>query len=324
MLEVFGKISGALNISGRDAKVFIVSLLLAYSIWLIHNLSLNYSETVRIPVRAQCDIEGHSSSSSNSTMVLARCRASGFSLIRLERAERKNPVLVKFDASDIHPLGNEMFYVTSEDLDRYVSQIFGSGTKLDMFVTDTAVFRFPSENHKRVPVQAVYSVDFRPQYTNVGELKVVPDSVTVYGEPFHLSGINKVYTESLSLYDLDSPVHGEVRLDRIKGVRLSDESVRYSMEVTRYVEMKARVPVLTRNVPRGKTLISYPSSAEVTLKCAFPVTSDPVDGIRVYVDYGEFEASLEGQCLPHVEALPSGVIGYSVVPRVFDCVESSR
>ena len=324
MLEVFGKISKALNISGRDAKVFIVSLLLAYSIWLIHNLSLNYTETVRIPVRAVCDIEGHSAQSANSTMVLARCRTSGFSLIRLGRADRKPPVAVRFSSSDMHQMGGEMFYVTAEDLNRYVPQLFGNGTKLDVFVTDTAMFRFPFENHKRVPVQAVYSMSFKPQYTNAGPLKVTPDSVTVYGEPFHLSGIDKVFTESLSLYDLDSPVHGEARLDQIKNVRLSDETVLYSMDVTRYVEMQCKVPVFTRNVPKGRTLVSYPSVADVTLHCTFPVTNDPTEGIRLYIDYEDFEASLEGQCLPHLEGLPHGVIGYAVKPRVFDCVESGK
>ena len=52
MRNVFGKITEKLNISGRDAKLFIVSLLLAYSIWLIHYLSLNYTEIVRVPVQA--------------------------------------------------------------------------------------------------------------------------------------------------------------------------------------------------------------------------------------------------------------------------------
>ena len=66
MRDLFGKISEKLNISGRDAKIFIVSLLLAFSIWLIHNLSLNYFETVRIPISARCDIDGHAYKSSNS------------------------------------------------------------------------------------------------------------------------------------------------------------------------------------------------------------------------------------------------------------------
>ena len=111
MRDLFGKISEKLNISGRDAKIFIVSLLLAFSIWLIHNLSLNYSETVRIPISARCDIDGHAYKSSNSAVVLARCRARGFNLIQLKRGEKKSPVPVAFSPSDMHKKSDELYYV---------------------------------------------------------------------------------------------------------------------------------------------------------------------------------------------------------------------
>ncbi len=322
MLDLFGKIFRTL--SGRDAKVFIVSLLLAYGIWLTHNLTMNYTELIDVPVKALCDINGHSYVSVNSTVVTAKCRASGFSLIKLMRADRKSPVEVTFNTSDMHSSGGEMFYVTSEDFSRYFSQIFGNGTKLEAFVSDTLMFRFPYENHKKVPVQPVYTVSFKPQYVNASALKVVPDSVTVYGDPEALSTITRVYTESLTLSNLSSSVHGDVKLDVLAGVRLSDTYVRYNLPVSRYVEIKSKVPVVATNVPKGKYLIVYPSVAEVTFRCAFPVTSDPSDRMKLYVDYADFEKSLDGQCVPTADGVPVGVLGYHISPEVFDCVESLR
>ena len=324
MRNVFGKITEKLNISGRDAKLFIVSLLLAYSIWLIHYLSLNYTEIVRVPVQAQCDINGHAFQSSNTSVAMARCRATGFGLIQLERAENQQPVVIRFNSSDMHRSSEEMYYITSDELNKYAAQIFGTGTKLETFLVDTLSFRFPFENHKRVPVQPVYSLSFKPQYINVGTLSVSPDSVTIYGEPFHLSGIDRVYTESLTLNDLDSSAHGEAKLDKIKGVRMSDATVRYRLNVSRFVEVKVQIPVDTRNVPRGKSLIIYPSVAEVTFHCAFPISSAPTDDVKVYVDYNDFTQSLKGQCLPRMESVPVGVLDYTVSPEVFDCVESGK
>ena len=324
MLEVFGKISRAFNIRGRDAKIFLVSLLLAFAIWLIHNLSLYYSELVRIPVIAQCDIPGHAQLSSNSSIVIARCRAAGFNHIRLRRAEKRNPVKIQFRFEDLHRKGEEVYYATASDLESYSAQIFGSGSKLEVYVTDTLTFRFPAVSHKIVPVQPGYSLDFKPQYVNVSPLKMMPDSVTVYGEPSHLGTIDRVFTEPMTLGNVSSSLHGVVRLEKIKGVRISDESVSYAMDVSRYVEIRKQIPVYGRNVPKGRSLIIYPSSAEVTFRCAFPVSSDPSDVARVYVDYEDFAQSLEGQCIAQVENLPSGVIGYSVQPSVFDCVESGQ
>ena len=324
MRDLFGKISEKLNISGRDAKIFIVSLLLAFSIWLIHNLSLNYSETVRIPISARCDIDGHAYKSSNSAVVLARCRARGFNLIQLKRGEKKSPVPVAFAPSDMHKKSDELYYVTSDGLNRYATHILGAGAKLESFISDTIVFRFPFENHKRVPVQPVYSMSFRPQYINVAPLKVSPDSVTIYGEPFHLSGIDRVFTGSISLSDLSSQTHGEVKLDDIKGVRFSAEKVRYSLDVTRYVEIDAKMPIYTANVPKGRTLIVYPTTADVIFRCVFPVTSNPAEEARICIDYNEFVTSLKGQCIPTLESVPEGVISWTIRPEIFDCIESSK
>ena len=85
--------------------VFLMSLLLAFGIWLIHNLSLNYSDTMSVPVIAECNIDGHSNVSSNSNMIAARCRTTGFGLLRNHHKAKKDAIHVKFDTKDMHSGG---------------------------------------------------------------------------------------------------------------------------------------------------------------------------------------------------------------------------
>ena len=49
--ERLHRLLGRLHLDGRDISVFLMSLLLAFSIWLIHNLSLNYSDTISVQGR---------------------------------------------------------------------------------------------------------------------------------------------------------------------------------------------------------------------------------------------------------------------------------
>lgn len=323
-MDVFRRITAKFNISARDAKIFVVSLLLAFGIWLIHNLSLNYIELVKVPVAARCRIEGHSFSSSGAAVVYARCRASGFAMARLLRAERRKPASVEFAVSDMHPKGGELFYVTAAELNGYTGQIFGGGTRIEALLSDTLMFRFPFENHRKVPVQPVYSIEFRPQYTSVGELVISPDSVVIYGEPYHIEEVDKVFTVPMNLHDLHSSVHGEIGIEKMKGVRISEEKVSYGLDVSRYVEIRASLPVGTRNVPAGRSMTVYPSVASVSFRCMFPVTADPSSSAELYIDYADFSSSLEGQCFPHVENLPDGVLGYRVEPEIFECMEGAR
>lgn len=308
---------------GRDIIIFLLSLLLAFSIWLIHNLSLYYNEVVSVPVRARSNLAGHAALSSNDAVVQARLRLTGFSVIRSKGAMKRSPVIVDFAPADLHPGAGEMFFLTGADLTRYVQSVFGDDARLETMISDTVQFRFPLENSKKVAVVPVYSAGFRPQYTAVGDMRLTPDSVVVYGEPLHLDQIDYVYTRPFYLEDLRVSAHGRVRLEET-GLRLSENLVDYSLEVSRFVEITADLPVEGRNVPAGHSLIIYPSVARVSFKCAFPVTVDPTKKARLYIDYGDFAHSLGGQCLPRMEGLPAGILDYTVDPEVFDCVESVR
>lgn len=107
--ERLHRLLGRLHLDGRDISVFLMSLLLAFSIWLIHNLSLNYSDTISVPVVAQCNIDGHSDVSSNSSMIAARCRTSGFSLLRIRHQAKRKALTIRFDGKDLHHKEGELF-----------------------------------------------------------------------------------------------------------------------------------------------------------------------------------------------------------------------
>ncbi|MBQ9819987.1 MAG: hypothetical protein IJM60_06880, partial [Bacteroidales bacterium] len=79
-----------------------------------------------------------------------------------------------------------------------------------------------------------------------------------------------------------------------------------------------------RNVPAGRKVSVLPSVAKVTYKCAFPLSADPSDGVRFYIDYKDFESSIGGRCIPRPVSLPDGVMDYSLEPEVFECVEEGR
>lgn len=310
--------------NGRDLKLFLLSLLLAFSVWMIYNLTLNYTKVVSVPIVAVSNISGHRQVSSNTAVVLARCHTRGFDLLKIEKASENNPIHIKISPSDLHAKTDELYYITSSELDTYVKDIFGDQAGMESFVTDSLFFRFALENSKKVPIQPVVSMSYMPQYMAVGDLKLEPDSVIVYSEPVFLDKIDRVYTKSFELSDLKSTVHGEVKLEGIKGVRMSHEQTEYVVEVQRYVEISTTLPIHYINVPSNKELEIYPSSAKVTLRCVFPLTLNPEESLNLYIDYNDFQNSINGVCIPKTNELPSGLIDYVIEPEVFECVERDR
>ncbi|MGM9736686.1 MAG: hypothetical protein ACI3ZL_09780 [Candidatus Cryptobacteroides sp.] len=324
MRKLLNRLLESFHINGRDFAVFLLALLLAFSIWLIHNLSLRYNDYLKVSVVARCNIDGHADCSSNKCDVIARCRARGYSVITSKLREKKKVVELEFNPSVMKPIGNDMFYVTSSDIQEYVHLLFGNDATVDYFLSDTLFFKFPTVMHKKVPVHPVHSLSYKLQYMARGEVEVTPDSIIVYGEPFQLDNLSEVFTRPIKHYELNEDVQGLISLEKMKGVRMSESAVRYSIGVTRFVEVRDKVPVTVVNVPPGKEILVFPSMIELSLRCVFPLAGNPLDDISLTVDYNMIAGSISGKCLVSLDTLPKGVISYDAYPAVVQCLLDER
>ena len=324
MRKLYDKLLESLNISGRDLAVFLLALLLAFSTWLIHNLSLKYNDYLTASVIAQCNIDGHSNISLNRSDIIARCRATGYKVIMSGIRERRKPVTVNFSPSVMRHKEDDLFYVLSSDLNEYTHLIYGDGVTLDHYVSDTLFFRFPSVDYKKVPVTPVYSVSYMPQHMSDGQLQVAPDSVTLYGMSNRLENITQVFTEPIKHNDLATDVQGVVRLEKLKDVRMSSEEVHYMLDVKRYVDVVMTLPVNAVNVPADKKLQTFPSIVNVTLKYPFPLVSDPEENVTAYVDYNDYAVSLSGMCQIRLSGAGKALLSYEADPVAVNCVVEDR
>lgn len=320
MFEFFSKLFRKLDISRRDLAIFAAALLLAFSIWLIHNLSLNYNDFLTVRFRALANLDSRSELSVNAAEVTARVRTSGYNFLSNRYLSGKRELKIKLDNSNLHHLEGDIFYVSSAELSEYTHLLFGEAVNIEYIMSDTLEFRFPEVSSRKVPVVAAKSIVMAPQHIMEGGLKLNPDSVTVYGETSLLNSLDKVLTEPVKFYGLENNISGQVKLRKNRKLRYSSDQVSYSAKVTRYVEEKTTAHIYCRNLPEGKTMMVYPSSTEITVLEAFPPVRGTSAEINLYVDYKDFEQSLGGKCRVRYEALPEGVIRIKPEHEYVSCV----
>lgn len=307
--------------SGREWGILAASVLLAGLIWFISQLSNEYTGTISVPVIAECNIDGHRSTSSNTVVVSARCKTDGYRLVSEHSRKEKRVVKVAFKRGDLRRTGAETFCVIGGTKNSYINQFFGEETQVEAFITDTLKFIFPKENHKKVPIEVPKTIHCRSQYMLSGPVRFTPDSVTVYATDAILESIDKVTCPRLILTDLHESSHGIIKIDDVPSVRLSHAEIAYEVPVSRYVELRTNVPVEVRNAPAGHQLQVFPPSADVVIRCVFPLQKDPVQAFKLYIDYRDYASSMSGRCAPRTLSVPPGVLDYQVTPEVFDCVE---
>lgn len=324
MKKFLQSIFGSLKLDRRDGVVLLLSLLLAFTIWLIHNLSLKYNDIITVPVRARCNIEGVAEYSSNTVDITGRCRAIGFNLIKAKLFARHGQRDVFFDKESMHGREDGSWYLTVKELQEHAHLIFGDAMTLEYFLTDTVEFRFQKESFKKVPVELFGEFEMEPQYTQVAPIRMIPDSVTVFGDVDLLSGVRSVSTSRIFRTGVKKDQAGTLKLRKIKGLRISDEQVNYELKVTRFVELTREFPVRVFSRPEGKECIVVPSTVSVTLKCVFPYASDPLEGAVFGIDYNEYVMSRSGMCHVVGRNLGDAAISYEVEPGLVECIVGER
>jgi hypothetical protein len=245
---------------------------------------------------------------------MAKCRTTGWRIL-YSHWNGDSEVVVRFPSSVFEHEGDEKYFITTDKLHEYVDQIFGPGVSVEYFVTDKIHFKFQKESFKKVPVKAMTSFSFEDQYIATGPLTIVPDTVTVYGDPLHLESLDYVSTSAIEQSSINEDFSGMIALKPINGMRFSVNEVHYKMDVTRYLEVTRKsLPVKVQGVPVDMDVVPEPSVVNVTMKVAFPLKADPNKALTVTARYDDLKTSLSGQVPVELTSLPLGVIKYHVSP----------
>ena len=299
-----------------------LAVLASLLIWLASNLSEKSTGIISVPVSVSSKLVGYSTTSVESVSISAVVSGSAYALTR-KSIGRSRPVKVEIDAADFQDLGEGVHQITSGALFRYANEIFGKSVTVQSFVTDRFQFRFQAESYKRVPVVPVATLRYSDQYMGWGGMKLMPDSVEVYGDPERIRSIEMVLTSQISKRDIKGDqIHGTAKLEVPAGLRLSNTSVNWSQRVARFVEIRSTATVGVRNVPEGKNLAVYPSTIGVICRYAFPLSGSSSRISEFYVDYADFAVSKTGKCIVKADGIPSSLIEWKADPEACECFET--
>ena len=300
---------------GNERLVLLFSLFLAFSIWLIHNLSLEYSRYFQYSITVKANLEGRSDISTNSDELIVRGKSSGFYILQ-QRTKRGRAVTITIDDTRLlnpHSADDSYLYISSNDLKQRLTELLSPNLEIDYFVTDSLKFLFPFVYNKEVPVVAITDIVCKSQYMPTGPISLDPPMITIYGDEDHISRIDSIYTNTIVIKNVSRSEQGMRSLSKIRGVRFSTDQIHYSIPVDRYVEKESTVPVTVTNVPSNKELQILPSQVTVLYRQSFYSNTDRSEFV-FSVDYNDFLNSINSTVIPQCISKPKGVYHYSIDP----------
>lgn len=309
----------------RDLRLFLVSLLIACVVWAMHTFSLEYSATMPCSVRVETNLEGYAPTSTARETMLLRGRATGFYLLKTRGSgQRAVPLEIHVDPRHFKPVEGEdgTFSLSASEIRERLDEQLGDRFVIDFTETDQLTFTFARQSYAKVPVAASLDLTFRPQYMQVGEVRLRPDSVLVYGPVKELERLTEVRTRNISYHSVDKNLQGSVGLEPVPGLRLNLDQVAYDIEVDRYVETTFTLPVTAIHVPDGRSLMILPSQVELTFRAPFRPRGGRImaDDLSLVVDYLDYAASGSTRVIPKL-VTSRDVYSWRIKPALVECLQ---
>ena len=309
----------------RDLRLFLLSLLIACLVWVMHTFTLTYSATMPCTVQVTTSLQGYASGATARETVLLRGKASGFYLLNMRGTGRK-PVILSIEEDPRHfkpvPDDEDTFSLPVSELRDRLAEQLGDHFEIDFIDADQLTFTFAPQSFVRVPVVATLEMNFRPQYMQVGEVVLTPDSVSVYGAVKELERITQVRTQSIAFSKVDKPIQGFVDLEPLPGLRFDTDRVRFEVDVDRYVETTMTLPVTVKGAPANRSLIVLPSEVELTFRAPFRPQGGRIvaDDLSLVVDYADFAGAESTKMIPHLETRRE-IFSWRIKPELVECIQ---
>ena len=311
---------------GNNWVALLISLILAFSVWFIHGMSLKYMVPMKFKVSIETDLEGYAGEAASDDVLVIRATGTGFTIIGLRRsANVARGISLKVAGSKLHPIQGEpnLFEVYTRDLTEELYQALGSNLTINSFDTERLKFKLTPRTHKKVPVVLVSDISCRSPYMVASEPLTRPDSVAVYGDVSLLENVSMVETEKVTFSNADAPLDGKVRIKPVRGCELSAAETEYHIDIVRFIELTGEVEFsMVGNKPASMNVMINPPSGTVRYRVPYAlaggVAQDNPPAFVVY--YSDFTASRSGEVVPRLYSAPAQMISYELDPPSVECV----
>jgi len=278
---------------------------LAFSFWFLSMLSKTHETTLQIPTKYTnypADLVNIISPVSH---VDVRVKAPGFSIVFFHFFNSKQ-LSLSYDLANSKPTtsGKNLFWIMNSKR-RSITNVLGTSMEIMNIRPEKldAVFAFRTK--KEVPVILNEEIKLKKEYWLLEKIKIVPETITLYGDQNLLDSTSSITTDLISMNDVSENTTIKVNLQIPEGLEIKQKEIEVSINVEQFIEEKITQRVSVNNLKSGHVIKLFPNEVIVTLrlpKAKYNLLK--TDFLKTEVDLTEIESGVKFLDV-HVNNLPS-------------------
>ncbi len=251
-----------LSDKSREFLVFLFFVFVSFCFWLLQTMNDKYQAVFKIPLRLKDVPKEVVMTSEIPDEIKVKVEDRGTVLLNYMLGRTFFPLVFSFN--DYKEDGGHV-YVPMADVVKKITSQLNNTTRLVAVRPDTVGFIYSWGEAKKIPVAVNGKILPERQYY-VSEMRLSPDSVTVYAPKDLLEALPVAYTSSFSLESVSDTVKRHLPLQQVRGVKFVPPAVDLTVCTDMYSEKTLEIPVVGLNFPPGKVLRTFPSKVQVTFQ----------------------------------------------------------
>lgn len=279
-----------LSNKSREFLIFLFFVFVSFIFWGLKMLDDNYQTEFTIPLRLKNVPQEVIITSELQDEVRVRVEDRGTVLMNYMLGRSFLPISIDFEE---YKKNSPNVIIPQAELMKRVSAQLNTSTKLMALIPDSIGFIYCEGVQKRVPVVPNGKISAAMQYY-VSDVRITPDSVTVYAPLYVLNNIQSAYTSPLDCEDITEETNKIISLQKVEGAKFEPSVCNVAISVDMYSEKSLEIPVEGIGFPSGKTLRTFPSKVQITFQIGLKdYHSVTASDFCLNVDYNDLKTTGE-------------------------------
>tara|TARA_B100000902_G_C27302081_1_gene913402 strand:- start:1339 stop:2319 length:981 start_codon:yes stop_codon:yes gene_type:complete len=298
----------------KKLNTYVLFFFISLAFWFLTMLSKTHETTFRVPLKYINYPEDLMELTKPESFVNVRVKASGISIITYHMFNYKSLIL-NYNIANSQPIdnGKNLFWIMNSKRKEIVD-VLGTSIEIMNVNPSRVVVSFVKKNKKEVPVLLNLDISLKQAFWLANDVKLLPNSVVLYGSQHLLDSVNNIETDVLMLNDLDEDQTKEVNIVIPNGLRCKTKSVLVEINIEPFIEEVLINQVEIRNLIKGYSMKLFPRDVSVTVR--LPKNKYQLletNFIKLYVDASEIEEQHTIQI--RYDNLPTGVKIQRIYPN---------
>lgn len=245
----------------RKLSIFIKCIVFSFLAWALFAVSNNYVFTVKSGVQYVNIPDNRAFHPLQSDTVNVQLEATGWQLLFSTLRSVRPTIQV-----DLSGLQSRNWIVLSNQIG-FINRQFPENQRVMSVTPDTLYFDFSKQTERKVPVKALYNLQFSKQYDVIDKLRVSPEYVTITGPLEDVVQIERWETDTIRYTNVNSNVHTVVDLKQNQraNINVYPTSVEVDIPVGEVTEKILEVPLKAENAKQFSSVKLLPGKVKLTV-----------------------------------------------------------